>query len=850
MPSIKTIGLCMIVKNESRLILRCLESVRPLVDYVLVQDTGSTDHTQSIIREWLDRVGLPGEVYDEPWQNFAYNRSHALARLREKRAIDYAFIVDADDVVVLDEGFDPLSFKRSLSEDLYHVRIQHDLVWYSRPLICSNRRKFLFRGVLHEFIWADNGWSNGNAGGFHVRYGSGGGRSQDPDKYRKDAELLEKALQSEEDPFLRSRYTFYLARSWRDAGDKEKAIVYFLKRADLGFWADEVFMSLYYAAQLQEAVGRPFAEIIASYLRASEAAPHRAEALHAASRLCRTKNNFADGFEYARRGLLIPAPADGLFIEYWIYEYALLDEFAVNAYWIGKYAECADACDRLLSEGKLPAEQRERVLKNKQFATDKLTQTRVQAPAISSEPANSSPKIPRIFHFITGLDPNFGGRPFSFVHYMAIHSALQVNKGFRAKLYYHYEPSGKYWDAIKGEVELVPVDLPTQVFGNPVQLYAHKADVLRLQILLEQGGIYLDLDTICQRPFEPLLDGRVVMGQEERLTPDGERSVVGLCNATIIAPPDAEFLRLWYQTYREFKGGSIGDAWNKFSVQIPMALAREHPALLRVEPASSFFWPSWDETGIASMFAMDCAFPDAYSFHLWEGESFKFTQELDRHSVLTMDTTYNKLARRFIEDGQTADDLSSRFSQLYDQKIWGPGSGVGSLPEHTREYRTLLKQFMANNRTKSVVDLGCGDWQFSRHIDWSGVTYTGIDVVASLVEKNQREFGSSNIRFQKFESLDKLPSADLLLCKDVLQHLPNRTVQAYLAAFKRKYKFCLITNDHEPVHLQNIDIPAAGWRTLRLELEPFCEPCGVVLAWTVPWGNATTRKLTYLIYGS
>ena len=61
-------------------------------------------------------------------------------------------------------------------------------------------------------------------------------------------------------------------------------------------------------------------------------------------------------------------------MEDWIYEYGLLDEFAVNAYWTARYAECLDACNRLLDEGKMPAEMRDRVLKNKRFALDKLYQ--------------------------------------------------------------------------------------------------------------------------------------------------------------------------------------------------------------------------------------------------------------------------------------------------------------------------------------------------------------------------------------------------------------------------------------------------------------------------------------------
>ena len=157
--------------------------------------------------------------------------------------------------------------------------------------------------------------SSGTAAGFHILSAREGARSQDPDKYRKDAEVLEKALQTEQDPFLRSRYTFYLARSYRDAGEKEKALENYLKRAELGYWPEEVFMSLYGAAQLQQAMGRPFDEVIATYLRASDAVPSRAEALHAASRLCRENSKFADGYEYARRGLKIPLPAGGLFVQ-------------------------------------------------------------------------------------------------------------------------------------------------------------------------------------------------------------------------------------------------------------------------------------------------------------------------------------------------------------------------------------------------------------------------------------------------------------------------------------------------------------------------------------------------------
>ena len=369
----KKIGLCMIAKNESHVILRCLESVRPLVDYVLIEDSWSTDGTKTIVREWLDRVGLPGEVYDEPWRDFAYNRSHALARLREVKDVDYALIIDADDQLVVEPGFDAAAFKAGLSEDLYGVEMRQGPFRFQRSQICSNKREFRFRGVVHEFIEGPPGHvSTGTAAGFHILSGRDGVRSQDPDKYRKAAQALEQALQTEEDAFLRSRYTFYLGQSYRDAGEKEKALENYLKRAELGFWSEEIFESLYNAAQLMQAMGRPFDEVVAMHLRASDAAPSRAEALHAASRLCRESKRFADGYEYASRGLKIPLPAGGLFVQPWVYDYGLLDELAVNAYWTERYEDCLEACQRLLREGKIPRDMHDRVRKNADFAAEKI----------------------------------------------------------------------------------------------------------------------------------------------------------------------------------------------------------------------------------------------------------------------------------------------------------------------------------------------------------------------------------------------------------------------------------------------------------------------------------------------
>ena len=195
--------------------------------------------------------------------------------------------------------------------------------------------------------------------------------------------------------------------------------------------------------------------------------------------------------------------------------------------------------------------------------------------------------------------------------------------------------------------------------------------------------------------------------------------------------------------------------------------------------------------------------------------------------------------------------MSDRFSEIYEKNEWGFGSGAGSLPLNNIDYIKFIKTLLSSNNIKSVVDFGCGDWQFSRFINWDGVTYTGFDIVESVVVRNQALFGRDNITFHVFNQETHLPHADLFLCKDVFQHLPNRLIQQYLRLFKEHARFMLITNDDWPAEdLINLDIENGGWRPVRLEREPFSEVAPVILTWMTEWGGwKPTRKATCLIVG-
>ena len=380
-PQYQSICLAMIVKNEAPVIRRCIDSVKPLITHWVIVDTGSTDGTQDIIRQHMS--GIPGTLHERPWRDFAHNRSEALRLARPHG--DYSLIIDADDALELTPGFQ----MPPLLSDCYMFDIADVGISYGRKQLVSNRLKWFYRGVLHEFIDSDGPHSTGHLP-IVMRRNHDGARRRDPNTYRRDAEVLERALRTEKDPFLKTRYTFYLAQSYRDCGEPQQALERYLQRSRLGGWQEEVFVSLYQAAKLKEQLGHPDEDVIAAYEAATAAAPWRAEADHGASMFCRLRNLYEQGYAFAKRSLGKPIPEGGLFVEPWIYEVALLDEFSVNAYWAGHYEESLDACIDALGTGKLTSDDAQRIAANARFAVEQIRQ-RAAAAEMGREAADLAP---------------------------------------------------------------------------------------------------------------------------------------------------------------------------------------------------------------------------------------------------------------------------------------------------------------------------------------------------------------------------------------------------------------------------------------------------------------------------
>lgn len=261
-------------------------------------------------------------------------------------------------------------------------------------------------------------------------------------------------------------------------------------------------------------------------------------------------------------------------------------------------------------------------------------------PKIVTSTKPSDIPIPNIIHFVYGFKPQ--DTEFSLFKYIAIESAIKLNKPNCVYFHYKYEPHGYWWDLIKPCLKMNHIDPPKMIFDKPVTKFAHQADIIRLKMLNEMGGIYLDIDTICLKPFKDFMKYDFVMGLQ------GDN--YGLCNAIMLAKPNTTFGHEWYQSYHNFDE----NLWDYHSVQLPLILSKKIP--ITILENDTFFYPLWDplkECLFNERIDLNEAqkiFKNSYCIHLWESYNENELNQITMSNIFSKNTLYNILARKFIKN--------------------------------------------------------------------------------------------------------------------------------------------------------------------------------------------------------
>ncbi|MGW7286280.1 glycosyltransferase [Streptomyces sp. NPDC054847] len=366
-----SICLCMIVKNESAVIERCLASVRDLISTWVISDTGSTDGTQQLIRSALR--GIPGELHEERWVDFGHNRSLNISHARGKA--DYLLLLDADQVLLQKGPLPPLSAAA------YMLRHEGATEYRIRRLVRGDIR-WRYEGVTHEYLTTDEPADQANLDALVVQHFADGGARHD--KFERDARLL--GAEMERDP-TNTRTVFYLAQTMRDMGKSEEAIALYERRAEMGGWGEEVYFSLLQVGILKADSG-DWPGGMDALVRAWESRPSRLEAVYQLCSRLRVKGHHRVAHAFASACIDRKAPEDLLFVQPWVYRWGLLFEYSISAYWAGDWAGSRQACDRLLAMPDLPERIRKQTLHNRQFSVNRLALEPVAAlPAGRRAPA-------------------------------------------------------------------------------------------------------------------------------------------------------------------------------------------------------------------------------------------------------------------------------------------------------------------------------------------------------------------------------------------------------------------------------------------------------------------------------
>ena len=354
------VGLVMIVKDEEAVISRALASVIPYINRWLIVDTGSTDNTKFIINTVM--AGISGEIIDRPWVNFGHNRTEALELCKDR--MDWAIMLDADDNLA--GTVPPPSVWMNPTLDGFIMQIHHGSIIHQRVHIFRTISNWIYEGVVHEYprcLRQEKPTLGILPPETFMETRCEGARSRDPQKYLKDAAILESELEKRPND---GRTLFYLAQSYRDAGRPLEAAKYYRQHVDLSdgsvvAWSQEAYMSFVNLIGL----GSDPAQLMAYGWAAIELCPDRLEASYFLMNRLRTLGHkptqqlFALGSVTKGR----KASRASLFVNAAVYDWGFDDEFAVVAFATGHYNESYAASTRCAINAPI-AEMRENALRN------------------------------------------------------------------------------------------------------------------------------------------------------------------------------------------------------------------------------------------------------------------------------------------------------------------------------------------------------------------------------------------------------------------------------------------------------------------------------------------------------
>jgi glycosyltransferase involved in cell wall biosynthesis len=348
--------LTQIMKNEAHVITRMLNSIRPIVDIICLVDTGSTDNTIEVVKNWGEQNKIETHVFERPFDNFENSRNYSIQMAREVtqgRGNDFwGFWLDADEMIEILPNFS----KNNINKDLYMFNTYINVMKYTRNECYKLDKPFRFYGPVHEFIVCDDkNITSGLMDGLNVRVQMDGGswKGNIPEKYKSHAFVLEKYIDANrQDP----RWIFYTAQSYHDSAclpdNREeneerlrRSIKYYRERISRpDGYPEEIFYSQFRVGTIMRVLEEPFNKTLNELMKAYAMDPLRAEPIKAIIDHYLSVGEWHHAYLYSKFAKVNfhqknPYPQRLLFVDESLYIWKILEVHAAACFYTGRKDE-------------------------------------------------------------------------------------------------------------------------------------------------------------------------------------------------------------------------------------------------------------------------------------------------------------------------------------------------------------------------------------------------------------------------------------------------------------------------------------------------------------------------------
>jgi len=370
--------------------------------------------------------------------------------------------------------------------------------------------------------------------------------------------------------------------------------------------------------------------------------------------------------------------------------------------------------------------------------------------------------IPNNVHMMWFTGPK--SREFSFINLLAVKAAREVQKPDKLVFYYNVDhPENPYWEAAKSYADFVRYDPRERWAGEQIEYPQYQADLARLEILLDCGGIYLDTDALLLRPLTPLMEHSCVLGTES--------DTDTVANAVMLAEPHNPFLQKWLGA---LPPGLRSEVWAHHAVCLPAELLREDPMGVTRVPKSAFMPFGWQDKFILGPVGED-RLVDSYAVHMWDTIWHKDLAIVGDEYLAKADTVLGRVFRKY---------ANTEYSIVPSSSISG---------------KSTIEAVMARIRPETGLDVGAGCGTYAKM--FPGVDWHGVEVWEPYVEDyGLRGLYRGGLTVADAREFSTTSQWDVAVAGDVLEHMPRDDAAELLAKLRTcaPYVIASIPIGHHP----------------------------------------------------